>query len=155
MAKERGVERIFLHLFLEKDAPVYAPEEPMALLLRWELLADLPDLHLRVEVTDPDNVPQCACLLENLPGGRTGTRAALTLELDLHNLAEGQYQLRFVFFRQNVLGGSRNVGFGKYVYFRRQGGPGLSWDAASWGCIILPRPKVLGLTLEEQEGNDL
>ena len=133
---------------LDRNSTVIPAGEPLRLRIDWRNLADVSGLHLRVEVTTPDNVPQATYILQNEYSGQAGERAALMLELDLGNLAEAQYQLRFVFFQRDEFGNGVDVGFGKHVYFTKAaaGTKPLIWRAASWGYVRLPAPRILGLS---------
>jgi lipopolysaccharide transport system ATP-binding protein len=119
-------------------------DEPLYLQLRWHNLQDVARTSLLIIVKTLDGVVHGSYVLPDFYSGRAGESARATLELDVSQLAEADYQMEYEFFQVGELSHVdclEHVNEG--LYLERRTRPGVArpqWNANAWGNVQLPTP---------------
>ena len=90
--------------FLNKELPVYTPEEIMQLELKVQGMEVLENLRVRIEVKYADGYIVGMAESRPFASFKEGDIKNFILELDMKNLAEGKYYYRLSLFTLNAMG---------------------------------------------------
>ena len=143
--KDPALRLRFIEL-VGKESNIYYKNEPLRLNIQWTMERTVSELCLRIEVYSREEIPQATFFLFNCFDGRKGNTITTTIELDVSNLADARYQLKFIFFEKDKYGNNVDVGFGRDVYFEKtdfETEEKLIWNYRAWGYVKMPTPKVM------------
>ena len=68
--------------------------------MTWENKADIPNLSLRIEISNIRRQPVTSYIIENFYSGKKGETHTQRLKLDISKIAVGGYYTRYVFYNR-------------------------------------------------------
>ena len=132
--------------FAEKTSNTFSMEEPMLLELKWKNLFDVSDICLRIEITGMDEEPIGTYTVLRFYSGKRDEEGRLLVKLDISQLVEASYGIRYSFFYKDDSGNNVNIDWAKGQNFSKANlgtEDGLVWDLKNWGHIHFPDPRVM------------
>ncbi len=130
---------------LDKEYNNYGIHEPMKLHMRWENLKDVSDICLRIEIVAREGTPVGTYTLFNFYSGNRGDIGEMIVQLDLSQLVEAQYVMRYTFFLCDESGNNVNIDYAPGLSFSittLDDEKKLVWDKRQWGYIHLSEPQI-------------
>ena len=134
--------------FIGKTDIRFVNDEIMHLKLKWHNVKDVCNVGLRVEIWTLDDIAQASFIMYNVYSGNKGNKASITLELDISQLAEAEYRMKYIFFQNDDVGNNvdieavRGLCIDKKFVDTKQSNK-LIWRPQNWGYLILPTPKYI------------
>ena len=131
--------------FVGKKDICFINSEMMCLKLKWHNVRNVMNAGLRIEIWTLDDVAQGSYVLYNIYSGCIGDYASITLDLDISQLAEAEYRMKYIFFQNDDLGNNidievvRGLCIDKKIVGNNQSDK-LIWRPRNFGYIILPTP---------------
>lgn len=102
--RKNGCDRPDLDLkhvkYIGKANNFFHDDEKLSLELTWENKADIPNLSLRIEVSNIRRQPVTSYIIENFYSGKKGETHTQRLKLDISKIAVGGYYTRYVFYNR-------------------------------------------------------
>ena len=132
--------------FLNKESNCFDSGEPICLEMIWKYLTKLSNVCIRVEVLGLDSSPVATYMIYDLCNGEMDSIAQYTFKLDISQLMDATYKLRYTFFLRDEFGNYINVDFARGMCFTKvtlNEKEKIVWDTKQWGCIRLPDPEIL------------
>ena len=132
--------------FVEKTSNTFAMEEPMRLQLIWKNLVDVHNVCLRIEITSLDDEPIGTYTVLNFYSGKKDEEGKLLVKLDISQLMESSYGIRYSFFYKDDVGNNIDIDWAKGLNFSKVNTgteDGVVWNLKNWGHIHLPDPTVM------------
>ena len=140
--------------FIGKKDICFINNEVMRLKLKWHNVKKVANAGLRIEIWTLDDIAQGSYILYNIYSGRVGDYASITITLDISQLAEAEYRMKYIFFQNDDIGNNidieavRGLCIDKKIVDDQQSDK-LIWRPRNWGYVILPTPDYI-VTEEEQ-----
>lgn len=132
--------------FVEKESNVFGMDEPMLMELKWKNLFDVTDVCLRIEIISMDEEPIGIYTMMNFYSGKKDENGRLLVKLDVSQLTESSYGIRYSFFYKDRSGNNVNIDWARGLNFVKANmgsEDGLVWDLKNWGHIHLPDPVIM------------
>ena len=131
--------------FEGKESNCFDDNEPMYLQMQWTNLQAVADVCLRIEILTLEGTPLATYVLWDFYSGQQGQRAEAVFRLDIGQLMDGRYKMKYAFFCRDALGNHRNMDFARGLCFRKtsiHARENIRWDTKQWGHIRLPMPRI-------------
>lgn len=138
--------RLLSVAFLNKDTNCFGAKEPMRLTMRWENLADLKDVCLRVEIVSMEGIALATYTVFDFYSGAQGAVAMMDIEMDISSFMDSTYKMRYTFFNKNNTGANADIGYAEGLCFKKStedSESGLLWNVNNWGHIHMPNPEII------------
>ncbi|MBQ1507738.1 MAG: ABC transporter ATP-binding protein [Ruminococcus sp.] len=124
--------------YFGKTNNFFYDNEKIPIEMTWENKADIPNLSLRIELSNIRRQPVTSFIIENFYSGKKGETHTQKLKLDVSNLAIGGYYTRYVFYNRldptqpfETVEDARGLNFNKRNSEKYQ----LPWKS-SWGSVM-------------------
>ena len=140
-------QQIRLHSveYVGKESNTFESDEPICLQFKWENLRDVENVSLRIEILSLEETPLATYMAYDFYSGKKNEFAEVTLELDVSQLMDASYKMKYNFFSRDEAGNNVNIDFARGLCFTRStlnSSEKVVWDTRNWGYICLPKPVV-------------
>lgn len=130
--------------YVDSESNVFMLNEPAFIELKWINLFDVLNIGLRIEICTTDQIPIGTYTLYNFYSGKKNDYSNMIVKLNVNNLMDATYRMRYTFFYKDNYGNYQNIDFVDGLYLiKASSNNQLVWDIKNWGYIELPEPEII------------
>ncbi len=133
--------------FVGKESNCFDSGEPIFLEMAWKCLNILSNICIRVEILSLDSSPVATYMIYDLCHGEKDEITQKTFKLDVSQLMDATYKMRYTFFLCDEFGNYSNIDYARGMCFTKttmNETEKIVWDTKQWGYIRLPNPEIVG-----------
>lgn len=134
--------------FIGKTSNIFSSNEHIYLRLEWKVLRAVENLCFRAEICSLDGVGRASFIAEGLRSWQSGAFGCAVLKMDISELIESNYKMRFVMFATDESGRDFLFDYVEGLFFDKinlDQNKNITWNSKNWGFVRLADPEVVSI----------